>query len=208
LVKPGDLSRALEVVFEQDGAPSLREIRERSGNPLALPVSSAARIVNRNTIPADEQQLQAFLTGCGVPPERHTPWLVAFSEISSQSTGVLGAASAAAGSWTDIERRVTLRHSRQWLTDLNNWHAASRGTPVFAAARAGSASRRSRSAGGAGSAREAVQGRLWGVRAGCGGPAAVQSPHGLPDRPQKSWKTEPRSSWVCSYPTRRPGARS
>lgn len=68
----GDLSRALEVVFEQAGAPSLRDIRERSGNPLALPVSSAARIVNRDTVPADQQQLQAFLTGCGVPPELHT----------------------------------------------------------------------------------------------------------------------------------------
>ncbi|MGW1364877.1 helix-turn-helix domain-containing protein [Streptomyces chartreusis] len=81
----GDLSRALEMVFEQAGAPSLREIRDRSGDPLALPVSSAARIVNRDTIPADQQQLQAFLTGCGVPPERHTPWLAAFTKISSHS---------------------------------------------------------------------------------------------------------------------------
>ncbi|MEU3830447.1 helix-turn-helix transcriptional regulator [Streptomyces sp. NPDC029080] len=51
----GDLSRALEVVWEQAGAPSLRELKERSGNPLALPVSSAARIVNRDAIPADAQ---------------------------------------------------------------------------------------------------------------------------------------------------------
>ncbi|MEV8597306.1 helix-turn-helix transcriptional regulator [Streptomyces sp. NPDC052012] len=69
----GDLSRTLEVVWEQAGAPSLREIKDRSENPLALPVSSAARIVKRDAIPADEQQPQAFLTGCGVPPERHTP---------------------------------------------------------------------------------------------------------------------------------------
>ncbi|MYX99920.1 hypothetical protein GT045_35290 [Streptomyces sp. SID486] len=48
------MSRALEVVWEQAGAPSLRELKERSGNPLALPVSSAARIVNRDAIPADE----------------------------------------------------------------------------------------------------------------------------------------------------------
>ncbi|GAA2516347.1 hypothetical protein [Streptomyces gobitricini] len=32
----------------------------RSGNPLALPVSGAARIVNREPVPADEQQLKAF----------------------------------------------------------------------------------------------------------------------------------------------------
>ncbi|MFD6826673.1 helix-turn-helix domain-containing protein [Streptomyces sp. NPDC060085] len=47
-----DLSRALEVVFEQARAPSLREILTRSGNPLALPLSSAARIVNRDAVPA------------------------------------------------------------------------------------------------------------------------------------------------------------
>jgi hypothetical protein len=114
----GDSSRALEVVFEQAGAPSLREIRDRSGNPLALPVSSAARIVNRDTIPADQQQLQAFLTGCGVPPERHTPWLAAFAKISSQSTGLPGVTPAGDDPWTDIQRRVTLRQRRQWLTDL------------------------------------------------------------------------------------------
>jgi hypothetical protein len=78
-----DLSRALEVVWEQAGAPSLRDIRDRSGNPLALPVSSAARIVNRDAVPADEQQLQAFLTGCGIPPEKHAAWTAAFAKISS-----------------------------------------------------------------------------------------------------------------------------
>ncbi|MER6288562.1 helix-turn-helix domain-containing protein [Streptomyces sviceus] len=117
----GDLSRALEVVFEQAGAPSLREIRERSGNPLALPVSSAARIVNRVTIPADQQQLQAFLTGCGVPPERHAPWLAAFAKISALSAGLLEAVSADNGPWAEIERRVTLRQPRQWLTGMGNW---------------------------------------------------------------------------------------
>ncbi|MFD7283807.1 helix-turn-helix domain-containing protein [Streptomyces sp. NPDC059862] len=90
----GDLSRALEVVWEQAGAPSLREIRERSGNPLALPVSGAARIVNRDTIPADEQQLQAFLTGCGIPPEQHTPWLTAFTKITHYSPTATATATA------------------------------------------------------------------------------------------------------------------
>ncbi|MZE76712.1 helix-turn-helix domain-containing protein [Streptomyces xinghaiensis] len=82
-----DLSRSLEAVWEQAGALSLREIRDRSGNPHALPVSSAARIVNRDTIPADTQQLQAFLTGCGITPERHTPWLAAFTKITSSAPG-------------------------------------------------------------------------------------------------------------------------
>ncbi|MFE7371347.1 helix-turn-helix domain-containing protein [Streptomyces anulatus] len=78
-----DLSRALEVVWEQAGAPSLRDIRDRSGNPLALPVSSAARIVNRDAIPADEQQLEAFLAGCGVPPDKHAAWTAAFAKATA-----------------------------------------------------------------------------------------------------------------------------
>ncbi|MFD6413966.1 helix-turn-helix domain-containing protein [Nocardia asteroides] len=78
-----DLSRALEVVWEQAGAPSLRDIRNRSGNLLALPVSSAARIVNRDAVPADVRQLHAFLTGCGIPPEQHAVWSAAFTKISS-----------------------------------------------------------------------------------------------------------------------------
>ncbi|MEV4048326.1 helix-turn-helix transcriptional regulator [Streptomyces sp. NPDC049744] len=78
-----DLSRALEVVWEQAGAPSLRDIRDRSGNPLALPVSSAARIVNRDAIPADDQQLRAFLAGCGVPPDQHATWTAAFAKATT-----------------------------------------------------------------------------------------------------------------------------
>ncbi|MFF4307947.1 helix-turn-helix domain-containing protein [Streptomyces sp. NPDC001601] len=122
-----DLSRALEVVFEQAGAPSLRDIRDRSGNPLALPVSSAARIVNRDTIPADQQQLQAFLAGCGVPPERHTPWLAAFAKISSQSAGLTGAMPAVDVPGSDAERRVALRQRRQRVTDLAAFWSAMQG---------------------------------------------------------------------------------
>ncbi|WP_329332709.1 helix-turn-helix transcriptional regulator [Streptomyces sp. NBC_01352] len=103
-----DLSRALEVVWEQAGALSLREIRERSGNPLALPVSSAARIVNRNTIPADVQQLQAFLTGCGVPLEQHTAWTAAFTRISSASAAAT-AAQEVPDEWNALRRQAALR---------------------------------------------------------------------------------------------------
>ncbi|PWJ02054.1 hypothetical protein DKG34_40840 [Streptomyces sp. NWU49] len=103
-----DLSRALEVVWEQAGAPSLRDIRDRSGNPLALPVSSAARIVNRDAVPADEQQLRAFLTGCGVPSEKHAVWTAVFAKISSAPS----AATAAQGlpqEWTALGRHAELR---------------------------------------------------------------------------------------------------
>ncbi|GAA3802265.1 helix-turn-helix domain-containing protein [Streptomyces phyllanthi] len=103
-----DLSRALEAAWEQAGAPSLREIRDRSGNPLALPVSTAARIVNRHTIPADEQQLQAFLTGCGIPPQQHTPWLTAFIKIiiPSPATAVQELPDASTARQQAIRRRL------------------------------------------------------------------------------------------------------
>ncbi|MFF1810740.1 hypothetical protein ACFVXW_16690 [Streptomyces sp. NPDC058251] len=74
------------MLYENAGAPSLRELRERSGNILALPVSSAARIVNRETIPADAPQLKAFLTGCGLPAEQHGPWERAWKKIASRRT--------------------------------------------------------------------------------------------------------------------------
>ncbi|MEU7649154.1 helix-turn-helix domain-containing protein [Streptomyces huasconensis] len=106
----GDLSRALEVVWEQAGAPSLREIKDRSGNPLALPVSSLARIVNRDAIPADEQQLQAFLTGCGIPPERHTPWLSAFTKITRRSLAV--AVGELPDEWSRLRSQAALRRQR------------------------------------------------------------------------------------------------
>jgi transcriptional regulator with XRE-family HTH domain len=112
----GDLSRALEVVWEQAGAPSLREIKERSGNPLALPVSSAARIVNRDAIPADEQQLRAFLTGCGIPPERHTPWLSAFEKVTRRSPAA--AASELPDEWGRLRSQAVLRRLQRTTSRL------------------------------------------------------------------------------------------
>lgn len=40
-------------------------------------------MVNRGTVPAGVQQLRAFPTGCGIPPEQHAVWPVAFAKISS-----------------------------------------------------------------------------------------------------------------------------
>ncbi|MEU1203423.1 hypothetical protein ABZ446_45520 [Streptomyces sp. NPDC005813] len=91
------------MVFEQAGALTLCEIGDRSGNPLALPVSSTAGLVDRD-IAADEQQLQAFLTGCGVPLERDTPWLTSFRKISSRLTELPGADSTVEAPAPDIRR--------------------------------------------------------------------------------------------------------
>lgn len=106
-----DLSRALEVVWEQAGAPSLRDIRDRSGNPLALPVSSAARIVNRDAVPADEQQLRAFLSGCGIPPEKHAAWTAAFAKVSSASA-TAAAAQGLPQEWTALDLKAGWRMLR------------------------------------------------------------------------------------------------
>jgi hypothetical protein len=108
IVDAADLSRALEAVWERAGAPSLRQIRDRSGNPLALPVSSAARIVKRDTVPADEQQLRAFLTGCGIPPEQHAVWTAAFAKVSSASVAAT-AAMTPAGEWNVLKRQAAMR---------------------------------------------------------------------------------------------------
>ncbi|MEV7060907.1 helix-turn-helix domain-containing protein [Streptomyces cyaneofuscatus] len=82
----GDLSKALELLYEQAGAPTLRELQRRSGDPRALPVSSAARIVKRVALPADLAQLKAFLTGCELPLDRHVVWVNAWNKITSRRT--------------------------------------------------------------------------------------------------------------------------
>ncbi|CAL9633260.1 hypothetical protein SUDANB120_06162 (plasmid) [Streptomyces sp. enrichment culture] len=50
------------------GAPSLRRLQERAGGAHLLPVSSAARIVTRQALPASRQQCVAFLTALEVVP--------------------------------------------------------------------------------------------------------------------------------------------
>lgn len=64
-------------------SPQLARHPGRLGPPLALPVSTAARVVNRGTVPAGVQQLRAFPPGCGIPPEQHAVWSAAFAKVSS-----------------------------------------------------------------------------------------------------------------------------
>lgn len=78
-----DLSRALEYIYEAAGAPTLREIRDRSGDPLSLPTSTLARIIARKTTPADERQLLAFIHGCGIPRDQDPMWSDAWAKVST-----------------------------------------------------------------------------------------------------------------------------
>ncbi|MDA4893425.1 helix-turn-helix transcriptional regulator [Streptomyces sp. MS2A] len=77
-----DLSLALYTLYEYDGAPPLRYVQERAGGTVHLPLSTLARIVSRQTLPADSQQFSAFLRGCGVPEIQQSKWEVAFRKVT------------------------------------------------------------------------------------------------------------------------------
>ncbi len=84
-----DLSRALEYLYEAAGSPSLREIRDKSGNPHALSLSSLRRIVLRITRSVDERQLLAIVHGCGIT-DHDDLWRAAWTKVSSRGCIDLG----------------------------------------------------------------------------------------------------------------------
>ncbi|MFD4955811.1 helix-turn-helix domain-containing protein [Streptomyces sp. NPDC058451] len=86
-----DLSHALYALYERAGAPPLRQVQHRGGGPLHLPLSTLARIVNRETLPADQKQYLAFLMGCGVPEEQRAKWLAAWKKSFPGSAAILKA---------------------------------------------------------------------------------------------------------------------
>ncbi|MER7514264.1 helix-turn-helix transcriptional regulator [Streptomyces lavendulae] len=77
-----DLSKALEYLYEAADAPPFREMQERCGNPHALPISTISRIVARETTPADERQLLAFVHGCGIQ-DQDKAWRAAWAKITA-----------------------------------------------------------------------------------------------------------------------------
>ncbi|MFB6429169.1 helix-turn-helix domain-containing protein [Streptomyces microflavus] len=84
---PAELRYALWTLYETAGAPPLRTIQARGGE-LILPLSSLARIVSQEAIPADDQQLIAFLNGVGrTSPTWHGRWTKARTRaISSRES--------------------------------------------------------------------------------------------------------------------------
>lgn len=76
-----DLSKALEALYERAGAPPLRTVRADSGDPLALPMSTLARIVRRESLPADERQLMAVVHGCGADKRDDEKWRGAWEKL-------------------------------------------------------------------------------------------------------------------------------
>ncbi|KPI11861.1 helix-turn-helix domain protein [Actinobacteria bacterium OV450] len=83
----GALSEALEFFYEKAGAPSLRRLQALAGGAHLLPVSSAARIINRQALPASRQQCVAFLTACGPGPHLVQRWADAYERITTQRMG-------------------------------------------------------------------------------------------------------------------------
>ncbi|MGW4221788.1 helix-turn-helix domain-containing protein [Streptomyces bacillaris] len=82
---PAELRYALWALYEIAGAPPLRTIQMRGGE-LILPLSSLARIVSQEAIPADDQQLIAFLNGVGrreTSPTWHGRWTKARARVIS-----------------------------------------------------------------------------------------------------------------------------
>ncbi|MFD5617546.1 helix-turn-helix domain-containing protein [Streptomyces yangpuensis] len=78
----GDLGEAMEYFYEAAGAPPLRQLQKQAGGRHLLPVSSAARIVNREALPASRQQCLAFLTACDLPDRTAERWAQAFDRVT------------------------------------------------------------------------------------------------------------------------------
>lgn len=60
-----DFRFGLFSLYERSGALPLREIQQRGGGAIYLPLTTLTRIINQKTIPAYPQQLIAFIRGCG-----------------------------------------------------------------------------------------------------------------------------------------------
>ncbi|MFI2318459.1 hypothetical protein AMK17_32270 [Streptomyces sp. CB00072] len=86
-----ELSAALRGLYEEAGGPPLRVMEERAGSFGSLPRSAAHRIVSKQSVPRDLNQLQAFLRACDLPESRWKPWESAWSRawrVEKQEHGV------------------------------------------------------------------------------------------------------------------------
>ncbi|MDX3537488.1 hypothetical protein PV721_24570 [Streptomyces sp. MB09-01] len=64
------------------GALPLRRLQALAGGAHLLPVSTAARIVSRQALPASRQQCAAFLSACGLGPQLVQRWADAYERIT------------------------------------------------------------------------------------------------------------------------------
>ncbi|WP_051764020.1 helix-turn-helix domain-containing protein [Streptomyces virginiae] len=90
----GDFSEALEYFYERAGALPLRRLQALAGGSHVLPVSTAARIVRRQALPASRQQCIAYLTACGIGLRLLRRWADAYDRITAPRTTVRGLSDA------------------------------------------------------------------------------------------------------------------
>ncbi|MFJ5780381.1 hypothetical protein [Streptomyces sp. NPDC093094] len=78
-----EYSLALVILYERAGAPPLREVQKLAGGAAHLPLSTLARIVNRQALPADKRQLHVFLLGCRLDEKQLPEWEETWSRLAS-----------------------------------------------------------------------------------------------------------------------------
>ncbi|MFJ8113056.1 helix-turn-helix domain-containing protein [Streptomyces sp. NPDC096132] len=76
-----DLGLALAAMYEQDGAPALREFSRRVTHRPPLPVTSVWRFVHRKGLPASTEQLVTYLMACGISPAEQRLYVRAYQRI-------------------------------------------------------------------------------------------------------------------------------
>ncbi|MFD6917755.1 helix-turn-helix domain-containing protein [Streptomyces virginiae] len=116
----GALSEALEYFYERAGALPLRRLQALAGGAHLLPVSSAARIVGRQALPASRQQCEAFLAACGIVAKKGKPWADAFDRITTHRRHRTDVEAAVAINWavnTERLRGHSLRRPQWSLGD-------------------------------------------------------------------------------------------
>ncbi|MFK0047677.1 helix-turn-helix domain-containing protein [Streptomyces sp. NPDC090741] len=115
---PAELSVALEFFYERAGTPSLRELQQRAGGDarLVLPISSAARIVSRQTLPASGRQLRAFLAGCGLSSRSKDRWVKAYTRVLHNEDAVFTRAAV-----EDRPTRLIDSDPHVWVWVADRW---------------------------------------------------------------------------------------
>ncbi|MER8062763.1 MULTISPECIES: helix-turn-helix transcriptional regulator [unclassified Streptomyces] len=93
-----ELSLGLVRLHDLAGSPSLRTMRQRAGAQW-LAISSASRILRRQTLPATEGQMEGFLRACLVPERSRASWLEAWSRVMYPPSSKRWLPSHAAWSW-------------------------------------------------------------------------------------------------------------
>ncbi|WP_438297708.1 helix-turn-helix domain-containing protein [Streptomyces sp. HUAS TT7] len=84
IASQAELGLALVNLYEQNGAPSLREMQRRAGGSRWLALSSISRIIKRQSLPSSRQQMEAFLAACEVPARTQPVWTEAWVRVTAR----------------------------------------------------------------------------------------------------------------------------